>query len=1104
MNRIQPSIVVFLGAALAAITADVWAQGPLAQPWQGAYSGANSNGPQVIGHWRFETNEVTKDSGPRGLVGKLDGAVAVEGGKFGGGIESFPGWPVEDKHHALVVTNHPALTPLGAFTAEMWLQAKPELAKASLVYLLDKKYASHTDYQWMLGVPEKSGARRVIVNLGFGNDSESFATDAIEFAPGKWHHLAFSYDGAGVVRFFRDGSTIGTVTRMGRRAVAAGSHGLSIGDRLGSHYGGFPGFIDEVRLCNGALEFSPASIAMSAERLTWIRREKSPSINITVRNLQATPLKNATLSLSGTAHAIDLIEVPNLEPGETHVFTKPFDTALRPDDYEFRARLTVPGDPPIQRDESLQLKLVARPLPQRMPVMMWGIGSPTEFARELPRLQQLGFNQCLGFGADYDAIWKAGKPVPANSPETIVATNQMLDTALANDFGIAATLYAGYFLKQRPELARVDREGKPYARHDCNAALPGLIEFSENVGASVAQTYGKHPAFVAALVNSEVRDDSEVSFSAFDREHYRKFANRDIPADVITKSGMLWKSIKDFPADRVIPDDHPLLQFYRWFWTVGDGWNGLHTALHRGLKSRSRVAPQPGADSRSDSATHDIWTWYDPTIRVPSISGSGGTVDVLSQWTYTEPSPLRVGYFADEVFAMAAASPQSQRVMKMTQLFWYRSTSAPKSTGSNHIASPFDDHDPDAAYISIAPMHLRGSFWSKLSRPVSGLMYHGWSSLVPTDGTHAYKYTQPDLQTEFRRLHRDVLEPLGPTLLQVPDRPTDVAYLNSFTSQMFARRGSYGYSHDEAYLTLLHAQLQPEVIFEETLLKRGLDRFKVLVLVDCDVLTTSVAARIAEFQKRGGIIIGDPNLAPAIKPDIILPRFTRTKKTAEDKAVILTNAAKLRSALDARYQRFAECSNPEIVTRVRASGASDYVFVVNDHREFGTYVGQHGLVMENGLPSDGHLSIRRNAGHVYNLLTSRKVSSTNRGDALSWPVQLGPCDGGVFLVTPKPIEQLNIAAPESTQRGETIGVDITIAELSGTVIPAAIPLRVDITDPTGRPAERSGFYGAANGTLKLKLDIADNDTPGIWQIQVRELASGLSASRYMRVRNAGK
>ena len=749
------------------------------------------------------------------------------------------------------------------------------------------------------------------------------------------------------------------------------------------------------------------------------------------------------------------------------------------------SRLTLPGDPPIIREELLRLKIMPRPLPHRMPVVMWGIGGPTEFSLELPRLKELGFNQCLGFSPDLDAIWKAGKPVPANSPAAIEATNRMLDTALAYDVGIAATMYAGYFLTKRPELWRVDRNGKPYARHDCNAALPGLAEFSENVGKSVGQTFGKHPAFVAALINSEVRDDSEVSYSEFDRAAFRQFSGSEIPNEIVTKSGVAWNTLKGFPASRVIPDDHPLLAFYRWFWTVGDGWNGLHTALHRGLKIGGR---------------DDIWTWYDPAIRVPSIGGSGGEVDVLSQWTYTEPSPLRVGYFADEVFAMASASTRTQRVMKMTQLFWYRSTSAPINTGKKHIASPFDDHDPDAAYISIAPMHLRGSFWSMISRPVSGLMYHGWSSLVPTDGTHAYKYTQPDLQTEFRRLHRDVLEPLAPTLVQVGDRRSDVAYLSSFTSQMFARRGSYGYSNDEAYLTLLHAQLQPEVLFEETLLKRGLEGFKVLVLMDCDVLTASVATRIQEFQKRGGIIIGDPNLAPAIQPDIVLPRFIRTKQTANDKAAILANAAKLRIALDARYHRFAECSNPEIVTRVRSSSESDYVFVVNDHREFGSYVGQHGLVMENGLPSEGQLTVRRQDAHVYDLLTRRKVPTTDGNDVISWRVQLGPCEGCVFLVTPRAIEQLKITAPGTVQRGASPDISVSVADSSGQPVPAAIPLRVDITDPAGRSAEFSGYHGAVNGVLNLTLDIARNDSPGVWQIRASDLASGIVASRYFTVK----
>ena len=59
-------------------------------------------------------------------------------------------------------------------------------------------------------------------------------------------------------------------------------------------------------------------------------------------------------------------------------------------------------------------------------------------------------------------------------------------------------------------------------------------------------------------------------------------------------------------------------------------------------------------------------------------------------------------------------------------------------------------------------------------------------------GFSGYRYTNPQTQHELRRLVKEVVEPLGPTLMQVPDRKSDVAYLESFASQMFARRGTYG------------------------------------------------------------------------------------------------------------------------------------------------------------------------------------------------------------------------------------------------------------------------------------------------------------------------
>ena len=181
---------------------------------------------------------------------------------------------------------------------------------------------------------------------------------------------------------------------------------------------------------------------------------------------------------------------------------------------------------------------------------------------------------------------------------------------------------------------------------------------------------------------------------------------------------------------------------------------------------------------------------------------------------------------------------------------------------------------------------------------------------------------------------------------------------------MFARRGTYGWNggwEGDAYLILHYAGLQPRVIYEETIQQEGLDDFKVLVMPACDVLPQSVVAAVQAFQKAGGIIVGDENLCPAIKPDILLPTHVRPREADQARSMNIAAAAKLRAELDATYQRYAESSTPDVITRVRSYGSTDYLFAVNDLREFGDYVGHHGLVMENGLPTDAELSIRRPA-----------------------------------------------------------------------------------------------------------------------------------------------
>ena len=66
-------------------------------------------------------------------------------------------------------------------------------------------------------------------------------------------------------------------------------------------------------------------------------------------------------------------------------------------------------------------------------------------------------------------------------------------------------------------------------------------------------------------------------------------------------------------------------------------------------------------------------------------------------------------------------------------------------------------------------------------------------------------------------------------------------------------------------------------------------------------------------------------------------------------------------------------------------------------------------------------------------------------------------------------------------------------------MPAAIPVTVRVRDADGAPAEFDGHHVVESGELILRLELSRNDTPGTWEVHVRELASGMEAVKWMRV-----
>ena len=100
------------------------------------------------------------------------------------------------------------------------------------------------------------------------------------------------------------------------------------------------------------------------------------------------------------------------------------------------------------------------------------------------------------------------------------------------------------------------------------------------------------------------------------------------------------------------------------------------------------------------------------------------------------------------------------------------------------------------------------------------------------------------------------------------------------------------------------------------------------------------------------------------------------------------------------------------------------------------------------------------------------------------------------MVTERPIQAIDVRAPANAKLGQSIAVEIAVTD-GERPIDAVVPVDVRITDPEGVAGEFSGYYGAAAGRLTVPIDFAPNDRLGVWQIHVRELASGREATAYV-------
>jgi len=435
---------------------------------------------------------------------------------------------------------------------------------------------------------------------------------------------------------------------------------------------------------------------------------------------------------------------------------------------------------------------------------------------------------------------------------------------------------------------------------------------------------------------------------------------------------------------------------------------------------------------------------------------------------------------------------------------------------------------PNAGFPSIPPDTLQEATWAMIAKPVKGILYHGYGCVMETGEPTGYVYTNPQTTETLRRLQFGVVQPLGPMLKKLGRAKSPVAVLESFTSVINGTPWSDGYA--QAPVTFLQrARLDPRVVYEETLERDGFSDIKVLFAPTCRFLTPKIIALLKDFRASGGILIGDTMLNPAVTADITVPVVERKlapaadlpeqveayerenrklmcegpqKFTRQQKVESQEGADKLRRQLAGRYEPAADSSDTELFTFARRWRETDYLFVINDKRTFGDYVGPWGRTMEKGLPHDGWVSLRdpvKRIGAVYELSRGGEVKFERMDEKIKVQLSFETNDGRFLVFLPERIGSLKVDCSASVVPGGIILAEMKVLGASGKTIPALLPVEIRAFDASGRELDGAGFLAAEDGNARIAIRMNLNDASGDYRLVFKDRASGFSVERTVRL-----
>ena len=714
-----------------------------------------------------------------------------------------------------------------------------------------------------------------------------------------------------------------------------------------------------------------------------------------------------------------------------------------------------------------------RPNPQRLPVVYWG-GSAGRMEWGLMH----GFN----------TFSISRKWVPMGPDTRLIETSrQRFDDALEKGANLGIyfhTLIAKEY-EGVPDVFAVTPEGEPYERRKVVAYHPVVRQRSEATTRRAMELYGDHPAFFHSLINSEY--SSRISYDGASRRRVREALGlglEDLPGNPLRPGRGERQAMDEVardvaralqPVDGIIEDDNPYYRFYMWWWKEGMGDVGTTRRI---------------SDIIHESRP-DIVTWHDP-YRLAPVYGRHAGLSAIGQWTYTFPDPKYTLYVETLI---AGAKPENQMVMPDITTWEYGGWLAPEERG--HLTMPYQI--------------LRETAWLNLSRSPDMLCHYISSRHTPANLADQWA-RDPRLFEEMRQMSERVYKPYGPAIRLMERTPRKVAILSSGASGLFpnagqARRGYVSKQIYDFYSALQWAHVPADVVFDETIRDGGLKDYDILILHLCETLPRSVYREVLAFQKRGGLVFGDSFLRADVPTaarfdfdfshrrhmDVDRTKTEGRRLTAdEDRDLMLGYARELRRAFEGKYTWPADADSEEVLLNLLEHGDATYLFAVNDRRTYGERFRTWKTMHTEGVPVTARIRVatEADAPALYDLMAMERIAYQRDGDAVSFELTLGPCDGTIVGIYPEAIDSVHVDVPPALAAGDSASIPIVVTGFSGRAMAGVHPLRVEIQDAHDEKNDISGYYAAEDGRYELSFVPALNDPRGVWRITVKELTAG--------------